>query len=78
LGLAAAEGLIFPQPRPAWRNSMSEEMKWFTVAVILSTAFGSTALWKTGQAWLAIGAFISIFAIVFVAARKERKRRSTL
>jgi hypothetical protein len=55
---------------------MGEEMKWFAVAVMLSTAFGATALWKTGQAWLAIGAFITIFAIVFVAARQEQKRRS--
>jgi uncharacterized membrane protein len=57
---------------------MSEQMNWFTVAVMLSTAFGATALWKTGQAWLAIGAFTSIFAIVFVAAWQEQKRRSPL
>jgi hypothetical protein len=56
---------------------MSEEMKWFAVAVVLSTACGATALWKTGLAWLAIGAFISIFAIVFAAAWQEQKRRST-
>jgi uncharacterized membrane protein len=57
---------------------MSEQMKWFTVAVMLSTAFGATALWKTGQAWLAIGAFISIFAIVFTASWQEQKGRSSL